>query len=188
MKIVVLLGSIRIGRHTHKAAEYLCWCLNEHPSITQVDLWDLASHPLPMMETPINPNVELENASNKLSQLLTQADGIVLVSPEYHGSYTGVLKNALDYLGTEFKRKPVGVAVTGSGKMGGINASVQMQHLVLSMGCFAMPQKLLVPFVDTAFDDNGQPKENTLKNSFDKFVTEMIWLTEAITNQKNNQQ
>ena len=167
MKIVVLLGSIRIGRHTHKAAEYLCWCLNEHPSITQVDLWDLASHPLPMMETPIKPNMELENASH---------------------SYTGVLKNALDYLGTEFKRKPVGVAVTGSGKMGGINASVQMQHLVLSMGCFAMPQKLLVPFVDTAFDDNGQPKENTLKNSFDKFVTEMIWLTEAITNQKNNQQ
>ncbi|MBK9462457.1 MAG: hypothetical protein IPN94_24305 [Sphingobacteriales bacterium] len=46
----------------------------------------------------------------------------------------------------------------------------------------------MVPFVDTAFDDNGQPKENTLKNSFDKFVTEMIWLTEAITNQKNNQQ
>lgn len=188
MKIVILLGSIRIGRHTHKAAEYLSWCLNQHLSVTQVDLWDLASHPLPMMETPINPNVELENASNKLSRLLTQADGIVLVSPEYHGSYTGVLKNALDYLGTEFKRKPVGVAVTGSGKMGGINASVQMQHLVLSMGCFAMPQKLLVPFVDTAFDDNGQPNENTLKNSFDKFVAEMIWLTEAITNQKNNNQ
>ncbi|MBK9462459.1 MAG: hypothetical protein IPN94_24315 [Sphingobacteriales bacterium] len=59
MKIVVLLGSIRIGRHTHKAAEYLSWCLNEHPSITQVDLWDLASHPLPMMETPIKPNMEL---------------------------------------------------------------------------------------------------------------------------------
>lgn len=185
MKIVVLLGSIRIGRHTHKAANYLTQCLQQHSAVTQVYLWDLATQPLPMMETPIEPNSVQKNTTQQLSELLTDADGIVLVSPEYHGSYTGVLKNALDYLGIEFKSKPVGIAVTGSGKMGGINASVQMQHLVLSMGCYPMPQKLIVPFVDTAFNNNEQPQSQSLTNAFDKFVAEMIWLTEAIANQKN---
>lgn len=185
MKIVVLLGSIRIGRHTHKAANYLTQCLQQHPAVTQAYLWDLATQPLPMMETPVNTNTTQENTTQQLSQLLTDADGIVLVSPEYHGSYTGVLKNALDYLGIEFRRKPVGVVVTGSGKMGGINASVQMQHLVLSMGCYPMPQKLIVPFVDTAFNNNEQPTDQSLTNAFDRFVAEMIWLTEAIANQKD---
>lgn len=178
MKIALLLGSIRQGRHSHKAAYHLSQCLQQHPQVSQVHIWDLATHPLPLMDTPASTDTNVV----MLQQLLQAADGVVLVSPEYHGSYTGVLKNALDYLGGNFKAKPIAVLCTGSGKMGGINASVQLQHLILSMGCYPMPQKLLVPFVDQAFDEaNQQPNDAILAEQFVQFAHKVAQFCQAIT-------
>jgi FMN reductase len=38
----------------------------------------------------------------KLRDDVRAAQGIILVTPEYHGGYSGVLKNALDLMGFDF--------------------------------------------------------------------------------------
>ncbi|MEO0471661.1 MAG: NAD(P)H-dependent oxidoreductase, partial [Bacteroidota bacterium] len=138
MNIAIISGSVRSGRHSHKVATYLHQQLSLRDGI-KVDLMDLHTWQLPILE---NRWKKLDNPPSNLvnfSASLQTADGLIFVSPEYHGSYTGVLKNAVDHYWHEFHRKPIGVVATGSGKFGGINASTEMQQLILSLGAFPMP-------------------------------------------------
>ncbi|MBC7828907.1 MAG: NAD(P)H-dependent oxidoreductase [Chitinophagaceae bacterium] len=182
MKIAIILGSIRIGRKSHKIAYYLEKKIKQ--SGIDVTMIDLAEHPLPMME---EENGKISNRTGDISVIgaqLKEADAMILVSPEYHGSFSGVLKNALDFYWAEFNKKPIGVVTTGSGKMGGINASTQMQHVVLSLGAYPLPTKLLIPEIQYAFDDQFEPlREDIVRNS-ERFLNEFSWFANAIVNAK----
>lgn len=182
MKVAILLGSIRIGRQTHKIAYYVEEKLKERGVDTV--MIDLADHPLPFMDERAGRLASHNGEIAAMGVQLKDADAILLVSPEYHGSFTGVLKNALDYYWSEFARKPMGVIATGSGKMGGINASTQLQHVILSLGAYPLPFKLLVPEIQHAFDDDMQPlREDVVKNT-KRFVDEFAWFANAIVQHK----
>jgi NAD(P)H-dependent FMN reductase len=185
MKCAIILGSIRIGRQSHRVAYYLEKKMKERGF--DVIMIDLAEHPLPMME---DENGKLHNPTEDISIIGTQlkeADAMVLVSPEYHGSFSGVLKNALDFYWAEFKKKPIGVVTTGSGKMGGINASTQMQHVILSLGAYPLPTKLLIAEIQHAFTDKFEPlREDIVRNS-ERFLNEFSWFANAIVNAKIGQ-
>lgn len=178
MKVVILLGSIRKGRQSYKLAYYLQKRLIDKG--IQTELIDLARKPLPVFgqEEGDNSNVEY------IGDQLQQSDAIIFVTPEYHGSFSGVLKNAIDYYWSEFQKKPIGVATASAGRMGGINASTQLQHVILSLGAYPLPLKLLVPEIYKTFDDSfNSLSENTTKSA-KKFLDEFLWFTEAIVNKK----
>jgi len=183
MKITLILGSVREGRQSHKVANELVRKLTTQDNL-EVELIDLAELNLPMMTERLNKMANPPTNLTQFSQSVASADAIILISPEYNGSYTGVLKNAMDYLLKEFHRKPVGVVAVAAGKFGGVNASHHMQSLVLSIGAFPMPAKLLVPFVQNVFDTEETINDETLTKSFDTFLQEFIWFAEAIVSQK----
>jgi NAD(P)H-dependent FMN reductase len=55
----------------------------------------------------------------RLREDVRQAQGIILGTPEYHGGYSGVLKNALDLMGfEEFEGKMLGLVGVSGGAMG----------------------------------------------------------------------
>lgn len=185
MKIAILIGSIRKGRQSQKAA-YLVEKKLVERGVT-VDLIDLAEVRLPLLEERVDRDPNVAPEVLEVGKRLAAADGIILLSPEYHGSYTGVLKNALDYYRAEFQKKPMGVIAVSTGKMAGINASVQMQHVVLSMGAYAMPQKFLVPDIINTIDEHGNSEVAAIHAQADKFTDEFLWLTKAIYNAKLGQ-
>lgn len=180
MNIALILGSVRAGRKSNRVALYIQSLLEKEQDIS-VTLLDLAEFKLPVFSSRWAKESEPASSIVEFSNELSQADAMVLISPEYHGSYTGVLKNALDHYWGEFKRKPIGVVSTGSGRFGGINASSDMQQLVLSLGAFPMPTKLLVPFVQDAFSETGEPNIERVKLDCQRFVDEFLWFAEAIT-------
>ena len=180
MTISIIIGSVREGRQTHKIAQYLFQELAKQETVDAV-LLDLADYDLPMLTDRWKKQAKPDQSLRAFASQLNETDGLVFCSPEYHGSYSGVLKNAVDHYWEEFKRKPIGVVSVGSGRYGGINASSQMQQLILSLGAFPMPYKLLVPYVKEAFDEEGQLiREDTLKDS-GKFIRELLWFTKALT-------
>jgi NAD(P)H-dependent FMN reductase len=179
MKIAVILGSVREGRQSHKVAQELANRLALQESV-EVELIDLADVNLPIMTERLSKMANPPANLVQFSQSVDKADAIVFVTPEYNGSYTGVLKNAIDYLLKEFHRKPIGVATVAGGKFGGLNATHHLQSLVLHMGAFPMPLKLVVPFVQNAFDAEENLIDETLTKSFEVFVKEFIWFAEAI--------
>ena len=181
LKVAILLGSVRIGRQSHRIAYYIQQELIDRGF--EAVMIDLAEHPLPMMAENEEQNDISSGDVSFVGNALKEADGILLVTPEYHGSFTGVLKNALDFFWREFSRKPMGVITTGSGKMGGINASTQLQHVILSLGGYPVPLKLLVPEIQHAFDERGHPREDVIRFT-KRFLDEFTWFLNAIAHYK----
>jgi azobenzene reductase len=184
MNILIISGSVRTGRKSHDVAVEL-----QKRFIAQglhdTHVLDLAVYGLPVLEEKyMVDSSDMPKGLNEIQQMLDTADAMIFLSPEYHGSYSGALKNAVDYFWKEFMRKPIGVVSVASGRFGGINASTEMQQLVLSLGAFAMPYKLLIPMVQNAFDEDGHMGDSFLSASFDRFVCEYIWFAEAIVDRR----
>jgi azobenzene reductase len=182
MNIVIISGSTRTGRLSHRATIELAKRMAKRNIFAEVI--DLAEYKLPILEDVAHNQTYKDTNIQKFAQKLNSADAMIFVSPEYHGSYSGALKNALDYVWKEFAKKPIGVVTATTGKFGGVNASTQMQLLVLSLGAFPMPYKLLVPYVDEAFNENGELIDESIAKSFEKFITEFMWFAEAFVEKK----
>jgi azobenzene reductase len=179
LKISIVIGSVRIGRQTHKTGQYLAKRLSEKEGVA-VTILDLLEYNFPVMEERLglhpNPPARLEEFSNKLKE----SDAIVLVSPEYNGSYSGALKNVLDYFGKEFKRKVMGVVTDSAGDFAGISASYQLLLFISKMGAIPSPVKLMVPQVQKAFDEAGNPVDERTSKGTEAFIEELLWLTKAL--------
>lgn len=185
MKTVILLGTVRKGRQSHKAAHYLEKRLQALG--IETDLIDLAKTPLPIAGTEEAETPEAKRAIAHIGTRIDEGDSLIFVTPEYQGSFSGVLKNALDHYRAEFQKKPVGVVASSSGRMAGINASTQLQHVILSLGAFPMPNKLLISEVHTAFDVDGEPKEQRIVRSTNKFLDELLWFASAFCLKKQKE-
>ena len=93
---------------------------------------DLAVLDLPLMNEPEHPRLRRysHDHTRSWSRTVEQADGAVLVMPEYNASFTAPLKNAVDYLVHEWAYLPVGLFSYG-GVNGGSRA-VQALRPVLT--------------------------------------------------------
>ncbi len=89
LRIALLVGSVRDDR---LAGTLAAWVQSEASRIPWVDLdvVDLVEHDLPM--TAMNPG----GGSSSISGRLHEADGFLIVTPEYNHSFPAPLKNAID--------------------------------------------------------------------------------------------
>jgi azobenzene reductase len=183
MKIAVVLGTTRIGRQSEKVATELVSRLKTHAEL-DINFLDIAQYPFTVFEERIRLHPNPPQGLKDFSKQLDEAEGIIFVIPEYNGSLPGTFKNAFDHFYAEYKRKPIGVVCVSDGKFAGVQASLQLQTLILHVFAYPMPTKLLVPFVNKAFDENGKLIDETVDKGMERFITEYKWFAEAIINQQ----
>lgn len=184
--IPILLGSSRTLRQSVKVAEFILGELRQCDHI-QTELIDLREYQLPILEERLNEtSTPLPTVVQFCSQL-SQADGILMVTPEYKGGYPGVLKNALDYLQPlALRYKPIGICTVSSGGFGGLNCLTQLQLVCLALGGLPIPDKLPISNVQELFDEQGNLGNLTFKTKLESFIKELVWYTEAMINQKQS--
>jgi NAD(P)H-dependent FMN reductase len=91
-------------------------------------------------------------------------------TPEYHGSYSGVLKNAIDLMGfDQFGGKMIGLVGVAGGAMGGLSALASLRTIGRSLHSWVIPEQALVPNAWKVFDADGQLKDP----AFDKRLREV---------------
>ena len=116
LKIGVILGTIRQGRFGEKPARWILGELNKHPDI-EAELLDLRDYPMPFFDEPVSPGWISEPYKNEVVALWTkkigEKDGYVIIAPEYNRSFTGVLKNAIDWVYREWNKKVFGFVSSG---------------------------------------------------------------------------
>src|SRR5688572_6125630 len=105
--IVGICGSIRPGSFTRMALATALAGVAANGGATR--LIDLRDYNLPFVTAPDGPEQLLPDVQ-RLRADVKAADGIILATPEYHGSFSGVLKNAMDLMGfEEFEGKMLGL-------------------------------------------------------------------------------
>ena len=117
---------------------------------------NLATYNLPLY----NGDLELPPGVKKLISKIKSCDGIVVVSPEYNGGITPVLKNAIDWtstLGTvHFKSPYWGVSSCSPGAMSGIMGMRQLNYILMRVGGKVSPIQVGVGNAAAAFDKKGE--------------------------------
>jgi NAD(P)H-dependent FMN reductase len=126
--IGIVLGSTRPGRVGHQVAGWVAEQGSRHDGI-HVEVVDIEDYRLPIFDEPRSPLLgDYAHAhTRKWSDKIAEFDGYVFVTPEYNRSIPSALKNAIDYLYTEWNNKAAGFVSYGS-NVGGARA---VEHLRL---------------------------------------------------------
>jgi NAD(P)H-dependent FMN reductase len=99
----------------------------------------------------------------RLREEVKRAQGVLLATPEYHGGYSGVLKNALDLMGfDEFEGKMIGLVGVSGGSMGAFGALSALRSVGRALHAWVVPEQAAVANVDEVFDDEGNCKDEAM--------------------------
>lgn len=120
-KILALVGSLRGGSINRQLAEA---AMAHAPSGVTVVSFDALAD-LPFYNEDIDNDADRPRAADDLRAVATEADALLLVSPEYNGSMPAVLKNAIDWLSRPYgagaiSSKPAAVIGSAFGQYGGV--------------------------------------------------------------------
>jgi len=177
--IVLISGSGMPNSHTLSLIEHIAELLNQRNIKTTI--WDLQTKPLPLLDAELyeDPNHPSQNVLD-LNKLIKSSDGVILGTPVYHGSYSGILKNALDNLeGELFNKKPVGL-ISNAGGAGNLIALEHLRSVVRSLYGYAL-QTQIATFEDDYSNKNGKyVLNNEIKKRVKRLVEEIIYFADHI--------
>lgn len=162
MKIKIILGSTRKNRFGEHPARYVYERLKQREGI-DCEIVDLRDYPMPFFEEPISPKYFKEwpnEAVAKFAAKIKEADGFIIVSPEYNHGYSAVLKNALDYVYYEWENKPI--AFVGYGSAGGARAVEQLRQVVIELQALPTRNALHIMNPWELTNENGELKDGAL--------------------------
>lgn len=176
-KIKVILGSTREGRAGAQIAQWVMKGLEAETS-AEITLLDLKDYPLPFFADAVTPLMRqgkhpLPEVQKWIDQV-DDADGFIIITPEYNHSFPAVLKNALDYPCREWHDKSVGFVSYGAAS-GGIRAVEQLRQIVGELHMYDVRDQVAIPMIWAAFDEagnlhNAEMHEKNLKLVFTKVV------------------
>lgn len=152
-KVQIILGSTRPIRIGKDIADWVyAQCKNLGLNI-EFELVDLMDWPLPLLDEPVPAmsHVHQHEHTKKWSAKVAEADGYIIVTPEYNAGYPAVLKNSLDYLWDELKDKPV--AIVAYGINGGRTVDRQLRQVLTRMQMNVLPEKVSIITKPTMFDE-----------------------------------
>ncbi|MFF9763146.1 MULTISPECIES: NADPH-dependent FMN reductase [Streptomyces] len=102
---------------------------------------------------------------------VARADGAVLATPVYHGSFSALLKNALDHLtGDALAGRPVGLIAAGGGPRGAGTACDQLRTVVRALSGWATPTHVATTAADLT---PGEPLD-FLDRRLDDLIGELL--------------
>ena len=179
----IIVGSTRRDRQSIKVARFVLTRLQQRAGV-ETELLDLLEYDFPIMEERLDRREDPPPGLREYAKKIARADALIIVTPEYNNGYPGVLKNALDYLLSEYERKPVGIVTVSAGGYGGITCLAQLRLVTLGLGAFPIPENLAVSRVHDAFKEDGTPKDPAYEKRAASFLDEVLWFAEAITDRK----
>jgi len=99
---------------------------------------------LPHYDGDLEAASGIPTGAAQLAQLVTDADAVIFVSPEYNTSIPGVLKNAIDWLsrvpGGPLANKPVLIKSVSPGAFGGARMQPHLRQVLSAVGAFVYPR------------------------------------------------
>jgi FMN reductase len=170
VKIVGIAGSLRPDSYSQQVLNIAAQRIEALGA--EVEILDLRTLNLPFCDGGDDysdyPDVE------RLSTAVRAADGLILATPEYHGSVSGVLKNALDLMGfEEFSGKVTGL-ISVLGGQPNSNALNDLRLIMRWVHAWVIPEQVAVGQAWKAFGDDGKMLDEKLSQRLDDFAQSLV--------------
>ncbi len=182
-KLLFLAGSARKDSVNKKLAEVASEIASGMTALPT--FIDLADFDMPIYNQDIEDLTGLPENAKKLKKLFMEHDGFCLACPEYNGTFTPLLKNALDWISRKepnddapllaYKGKTCLLLSASPGPLGGLRGLMDTRKMLSSIGVHVIPDQLAVGGAYNKFDDDGhltdEDEKNKLTSVIEAFVT-----------------
>lgn len=170
VKIVGIGGSLRADSYSQIALRLAAQRVEALGA--EVEILDLREMQLPFcngeQEYPDYPDVQ------KLQHAVSRADGLILATPEYHGSISGVLKNALDLMSFEQLSGKVTGLISVLGGQPNSNALNDLRIIMRWVHGWVIPEQIAIGQAWKAFSPEGKLLDQKLAQRFDQFAQSLV--------------
>jgi chromate reductase, NAD(P)H dehydrogenase (quinone) len=185
MKLLVFAGSTRAESYNRKLARAATDTARK--AGCEVTLLELADLDIPLY------NADLESRGTpadviRLKEVMDAHDAWIICSPEYNGSYTGLLKNTLDWASSPvaghavwsngdkpFAGKVVGLLSASNGGLGGLRSLMSLQPLLLNLQCWVCPKQFALGRASEAFAADGSLAAEPARGQLQGVVDQVLW-------------
>lgn len=188
-KIKIISGSIREGRFGEHVSSWV-YNLATKNKLFDVELLDIKDYELPIFNSQIPPAYVTGTYGDKKidrwAEKINEADGFIIITPEYNHSFSSALKNMLDYLYKEWNRKAVGFVAYGS--QGGARAVEQLRQVIVELQMASTRNGVFINSPWLLVDDNNNLKNDVLseyEGAFEKMISELEWWTRTLKEGRN---
>lgn len=171
VRFVGIGGSLRADSHSYQALNVAAERVRSLGA--EVEVIDLRTLNLPFCRGGQDEYLDYPDVAY-LRQAVKQADGLILSTPEYHGSISGVLKNALDLLSFEQLSDKVTGLISVLGGQSNSNALNDLRVIMRWVHAWVIPEQVAIGQAWGAFDQNGQLRDEKLAERFDQFAKSLV--------------
>lgn len=177
--VMIVVGSVRPGRIGLPIAEWVRSRVEEAGH--DVDFVDLKELALPFLDEPSHPiKRDYQHAHTRAwSARVDAADALIFVTPEYNHSYSPALKNAIDYLYSEWQAKPVGFVSYG-GQAGGLRGVNSIEPVLSSVGLVKVPTEVALSGAGKQVQDGAFTADERQTSGLDALITQVVAYGEAL--------
>lgn len=176
VRIVGISGSLRPDSYSYKALSLAA--ARSQALGAEVEILDLRQLQLPFCtgekEYPDYPDVE------RLRDAVNRADGLILATPEYHGSLSGVMKNALDLMSFDQLSNKVSGLISILGGQSNSNALNDLRVILRWVHGWVIPEQIAIGQAWQAFGPDGKLLDEKLSERFDQFTQSLVENTRKI--------
>ena len=169
IRIIVVAGSVRPGNYTGKALSLVADEVAQSDD-ARIDFVDLNEVQLPL------PGLAASDDIKALQERFSVATGVVLATPEYHGSYSSVIKLLIDNLGfpSVLSGKPIALLGVAAGQIGAIKALEHLRSVCSHVGAIVLPGPVSVAGVQRLFDDDGNCLDESIEKRIRGLATNLL--------------
>ena len=170
--IPTILGTARRGRRSEDVAAAVVDLVKQRSILTElVDVADFRLDATGADDTNVA----------RYRELVTAADGLIIVAPEYNHSIPGELKLLLDSEYAAYARKPLAIVSVSSGRIGGARMAEQLQLVATALRLVPVSPALRVVEVEDALDRSGCFAWSSLVDVAQALLDEVEWFARALT-------
>ena len=178
LKITAIVGSVRKDSYNRFLAKTI---QERYKDKLDIEIAEIRHLPFYNQDDELDPPEPVIHFKKQVSD----ADGVIIITPEYNWSVPGVLKNALDWLSRVEKvliDKPVMTAGASPTALGTVRAQLHLRQILSAPGVSArvLPpggQEILVNFADQKFDESGRLMDGATLQFLDKVMEKFIdWI------------
>ncbi|MBD2340607.1 NAD(P)H-dependent oxidoreductase [Calothrix sp. FACHB-156] len=170
VKIVGIGGSLRPNSYTQIALQVAAQRVEALGA--EVEILDLRQMQLPFCNGGKDyseyPDVQ------RLRDTVTNTDGLILATPEYHGGVSGVLKNTLDLLSFDELSGKVAGVISVLGGQSNSNALNELRLILRWVHGWVIPEQIAIGQAWGAFNAEGKLLDEKLSQRFDQFAQSLV--------------
>jgi FMN reductase len=170
IKIVGINGSLRPGSYSAMALEV---AISRVGALgVETEIIDLRKLSLPFCNGGDDYSDYPDVA--KMQQTVKSAAGLILATPEYHGSVSGVMKNALDLMSFEELSGKVAGLISVLGGQSNSNALNDLRIILRWVHAWVIPEQIGLGQAWKVFNEEGEILDEKLSQRFDAFAASLV--------------